>query len=297
MNSAYPSNMFGRASNAVGTAVQSAQTSIAGKGAIVVFCLVVLLLIVVVIVYIVYRMKRTDLQSVEIVKSPRNLFNESNSSAFVFPASRIPSTLNGQEYSFSFWLYLSDYMPTQNYRMLFMRGGNTSSMLGNSCPVVFLDNRTNKLYVSVRTNLSSTPSGSDLSKLLDKKRYNIVTATVEYVPLQRWVNVTFVVQDNLLTVYMDGDMYTVENVHDLYDPARGTDRPIFAGLSGDVIVGNIQNTSTTPGFISRLKYFNYALTTRDVRSLYDKGPVNTGVLSKFGVSEYGFRTPVYRLEQ
>jgi hypothetical protein len=269
----------------------SVTEQLAGKGAIVVFVIATLMVIVAIIVFIVYRIKRSDLRSTVILKVPRKLFDQST--PHKLEASSLPPTINGQEFSYGLWLYLADFHPTADHRLLLMRSANGT--LSGATPVVFLDNRTNKLYIVARTNISK--SAVTLGELLDKNVTKHLHAVVEYVPLQRWVHIVFVLQDNLMTVYLDGDMYTVENVHDLYNPAMGGDRPVFAGQSGDATVGAINATASTNGFISRVEYFNYALMQRDVKRLYQKGPVKTGMLGKVGIPSYGVRTPVYRVDQ
>jgi hypothetical protein len=91
---------------------------------------------------------------------------------------------------------------------------------------------------------------------------------------------------------MDGDMYTVENVYDFNVP--GTSRPVFAGTSGNAIVGKVAGTASTQGFICKIEFFNYALTQHDVRAIHDVGPVSSNILSRFGLPSYGVRSPIYR---
>lgn len=265
--------------------------NIASKGAVVVFVIAALLVIVAIIVFIVYRIKRSDLKSIVLLAGTRNLMEQTT--PLRVPSSKLPPTVNGQEFSYSFWLYLTDYQPTAAHKLLMLRSGNGA--IKGAHPAVFLDARTNKMYIVARTSTSTTVT--TLTDMLDKTQNKHVVAVIEYVPLQRWVNVVFVQQDNLLTVYMDGDMYTVENVHDLYNPVLSSDRPIFSGQSGDVMVGAVATTSRTSGFISRVQYYNYGLTQNNVKNLYAKGPVDSSVLSSFGISEYGIRTPVYRVNQ
>lgn len=354
------------------------------NSALVAFSLFVLVLIVVIIVYIVYRMKRADLNAYEILKTPRNMTSSDVTGAvFVYDAKKLPNTLNGRDFSYSFWLYLGpDYVPGSKHRMLFARmgigkaqsnlHGEVESSLSLS-PFVFMNKRTNRLYIAVATNRLNIPlvfknenslstnttpntntnnaiivpmsdglmpgesavdSGNEEMKesipklaavfekvmvsdpfkdlftyidsaagsdpkprqalIAEKTSKSIVVATVDYVPLQRWVNISFVVQENLLTVYMDGDIYTVENIHDLYTPAVDAYRPVFAGQAGNVVVGDLDDRGV-PGYISRLQYFDYALNQDEIRAVYNGGPVKGTKLSKFGVSQYGMRTPVYKL--
>ena len=56
-------------------------------------------------------------------------------------------------------------------------------------------------------------------------------------------------------------------------------------------------SSTTQGFISRMEYFNHALSLKDVKyRIYSKGPYSTSdtVLGQLGFTDYRIRTPIYK---
>jgi hypothetical protein len=254
---------------------------------LILFASVTVILIIAAIVYIVWRIKRSNLQSVDILDNPRRLYN--NTSPFTFDSSRLPATNNGQEYSFSMWLYISEFSTTQDNKLIMMRSSK-SSTIENASPVVHMDSVTNKVYVSVRTNQSVATTS--LSGLLNKQTSGYMTGVIEYIPLQRWVNLTLVVQDSLLTLYMDGDIYTVESLSDFVS-VKG--RPVFAGLNGDAVIGNIPGTASTKGFISNVRFFNYAISMSDVATIYSRGPTGSkGVLQRMGLPNYGVRSPIYR---
>lgn len=262
---------------------------IGGKNGLVVFGVVTVLLIIVIIVFIVYRIKRNILKSADIVTSPRRLFDMS--APINVDAAKLPATSNGQEFTFSFWIFVSSFSVTTDHKLLFMRGG-TGTGIVNATPIVYIDKGTNKLYVSIRTTQSANVSNINLVPNRSESRY--LTATIEYLPLQRWVNVTFIVQDSLLTLYMDGDIYTVENLLDF--DGTSSNRPVFQGLSGNVVVGSVGTTTSTNGYISWLKFFNYALTMNDVKEVYEKGPTgfSSSLMTRMGLPEYGLRSPIYR---
>lgn len=271
----------------------------AGKSTIALFVVIALLLIVIIVVYIVYRIKSSDLQNVMIVKNSMRLYNMKQT--FRFDASQIPPTLNGQEYTFSFWLYLVEYPPMENHALLMCRGG-TGQSVDKSNPIVFLNKSTNRLHISVKTTSPPTEplvpetQGSAILDAVSKLSSGYLTATVDYVPLQRWVHVMFTVQDNLLTVYLDGDIYTVSNIFDM--PRVGGVRPVFAGTNGDVYVGALPNVNgQAKAFMAKTQFFNFAVMHKDARTVYMEGPAAAGgVLGRMGLPEYGLRTPIYRME-
>ncbi len=274
---------------------------IANQSTAALFVVVALFLIIVIVVYIVYKIKRSDLQNVVIVKESTRLFNMKQ--PLRIDSALLPPTLNGQEYTFSTWLYLVEYPPMDSHALLFCRGGSGQSVNGSN-PIVFLNKGTNRLHVAVKTTLvPETPSDLDpqvqgnaiLDKVMDP-RNGYLTATIDYVPLQRWVHIAFVIQDNLLTLYLDGDIYTVSNVFDLPRRSPTTPRPIFAGTNGDIYVGALPNLTAQPrAFIAKTQYFNFGLMHKDIKATYTAGPTMNTILSALGLN-YGLRSPVYRLE-
>jgi hypothetical protein len=275
-------------SSTFGTLVRSINDNGKTLAVFVVFALVVIVLI---IAFLVYRMRRSDLTASTLVKAPRRLYSMTN--PYSVDAESMPATMNGQEYSFSMWLYITDFTTTERHKIIMMRG--PSATLIDASPVVFMDKATNKLYISIRTNATPATGQDTLEKILISASSRFLTATIEYVPLQRWVNIAFVVQDNLLSVYMNGDMYTVENVYDL---AKGTvlSRPVFAGIKGNVLIGKLDGTDSATAFISRAHFFNYALSPDDVRAISMEGPVpGSGIMGTIGISDYAVRTPIYRV--
>jgi hypothetical protein len=272
--------------------------SVTNRGPVVVFVVITILLIAAIVVFIAYRLWRRDLQTAVVLRSPRKLFGTTEPGSL--ENSKIPSTVNGQEFSFSFWIYISEFTSTTNYKLVFQRGGTPAAVTNTSSPIVFLDKSTNRMFISVRSSHESAPTFS-LDTIAARGNLDHMTAIIDYVPLQRWVHYAFVVQDNLLTVFQDGDVYTVENVHDLtetnHNSAAPGVRPFIKSTTGNITWGPLgTNTSETRGYICNLYFFNYALTSKDVRSIYEFGPVSTNVLSRLGIPEYGIRSPIYRVE-
>lgn len=280
---------------------------------VVVFSVVCVMVLILIIAYIVWRIRRSDLKSTVLVKDPIQMFG-TGVVPLTIDQAIIPPTLNGQEYSYSFWVYIVQYDQSSAPMMLFGRGVQTNNQGGS--PLVYLDPNTNMMYVSIAINtiaskttaISSVPSSS-----------NYVTAKVDYVPMQRWVNIAFVVQDYLLTVYMDGDVYTVNNVTDppqlgsaatsaaaaqaaaalATATASGTPvppvapRPVFTATTGSIVVGD--SKSQPQAFMSQLLFFNYALTQQDIYACYSAGPMSPSAMALIGIPAYGVRSPLYRI--
>lgn len=264
-----------------------------GPTSAVVFSVVCVMLLVIIIAFIIWRVQRKNLKSVVLVKSPIRMYG--SGLPYIIDKSKIPATVNGQEYSYSFWIYLVQYDPANSSIMVFGRGIQPTNIGGS--PWVYMDKNTNKMYISI--GLNNVLLSDKIDDVQASPRY--VTATVDYIPLQRWVNISVVVQDYLMSVFMDGDMYTVRNVTDAPDigsssssSSSATNRSIFGPTSGDVTVGAA--TAQPKAFLSQLQFFNFALTQREVKARYASGPTSSSALGVFGIPAYGIRSPMYKLD-
>lgn len=291
---------FNNGSNAKGdSSLGDKMKDFAKSNGIVILIIIVLILIVIVIIWIVSLVRRSSYQSVDISDKVIRLDRPENVPV-TFSGSKFPAS-NGHEFTYSFWLYLTDYDVMYTHRVLFRRGGQIDSMnFGN--PIVGMDAKTNKMYVAIKTNQSLDVRTMD-DVLAASKKYAV--AVVDYVPLQRWVHIAFSVQDSILTVFMDGDIYSVKSITDItnVDPVRNTPttststsetRGFYSNTIGDMYVGD--SKAIIKGFLSKLQYFNYALTQKDIQRVYNSGPVKQSILSMIGLSSYGMRSPIYRID-
>lgn len=286
--------------------VKNLSESVQNKGAVVVFVILTLMLIVVIIAYIIWRMNRSNLRGTSLISTPVNLAKPGRRDPIA--AARLPALHVGQDFSFSFWLYVSDFAITQKQKAIFMRKPaaviSGAGPFETTNPIVMMGSNVNKMYICLRTNRTPTVQPTSLDDILTAtgKNRNFLVGAIDYVPLQRWINVAFTVEDNLLSVYMDGNIYTVQS---LYDLNRGDTNapimvaPLFAACSGDIRLGNFDPSITDAlnGFMSNLQFFNYALSASQVGDMSKSGP-DTGfsLARSLGVPEYGMRSPIYRLD-
>lgn len=318
-------------SSAVNTAkntmskVWAAATSDTG---IIVMIACTILLFVLVIVYITFSMKSSNLKGKVLTKSPIKL-NEL-STAYEVAAGDIPKPAVGREYSYSFWLYVDNFEQTKDHKMIFYRG--TSGAPSNVNPVVFMDKDTNKLYIAIKPQgqTLNNANGVDYKDLNNILRYNYflnkdtrmlpgpshpainlyMIMAIDYVPIQRWVNFVIILDNKLITIYLDGEIYSVKTAEefksmrekekytqgdknqDYYNPSIIVDKP-----DGSIYIGKtatIGNNNTVDGYLSKLEFHNYALSINDVKSIYKSGPLGSGILSSLGIP-YRIRSPLYRI--
>jgi hypothetical protein len=124
--------------------------------------------------------------------------------------------------------------------------------------------------------------------------------------MQRWVNIAFFVKDDKMFIFIDGDMYTAVSVSDVVSSSTSaslpstktssasTSRPVLRYTDADATIGN--KSYGIDGFLSYTRFFNYALTQREIKAIYQAGPTKRSMLALIGLNNYGLRTPLYNLD-
>jgi hypothetical protein len=252
------------------------------------------------VVWLAVRIRRANLQSASLSQS-RVLDLESGTPVYI-DTGNAPATKNGQEFAYSFWVYIRNLDPTTDHKLVFLRttddlpmkSGAQSLPLEKANPIVFLDKTTNRLYISfITTNAKIIPTLTNLQSTENPSKTHL-TSAINYVPLQRWVHITSIVHDATVTTYMDGELYSVVGISEP-DANSGVTRPLIRATAGNIQVGDSNNKARM--FMAKMQFFNYAPTIKEIRSMYLAGPANSGVLSKLGLPPYGIRSPIYRLDK
>lgn len=262
---------------------------------IVILVVLVMIVIIVILVYIIRLFKSTALQRVDLLNKIIPLDNRT-SLPYIIPSGKMAVTSRGQEFSYSFWIYLSEtYEASNMHKIIFMRGSSPNaigSVTESANPLIMLDKASNTMYFAVSTTRTGTNNMiNDIPSPGNPTRH--LVSKVDYVPLQRWVHFALVVRDNIMNIFMDGDVYSITSTSEI--PTSASDpRPLIRGGTGEGTIGN----PATPvrGFLSKFEFYNYALSHKQLQSIYNGGPVNKSLLASFGIGNYGIRSPVYSLE-
>lgn len=266
---------------------------VARRGSAVILVILALISIAILIAFLVMKLKSVSTNGTLIARDPLKIYGMGGQVRV--DASNIPPTVNGQEFSFSLWLYLVDFQITNDGpQLVFMRGTDPTSV-ATANPIVAFDGTTNRLFVSVRTNAA----GPTTPATFMTPQSGYLTAAIDYFPLQRWVHVVGAVKDDSLSLYMNANLYTVANVADLMTASGLSSRPVFAASSGAMVVGHagVSNVRESRSYITQFKFFNYAVTPKDIESIYQAGPSNNSIFAKLGLAGYGVRSPIYKIEE
>ena len=239
-----------------------------------------------------------------------------------FSADLVPASGNGKRQTLTFWIYIYDIQKyAGTFRHVLHRGSEDGIPTnGKAGPYIYLDSTTNKMYVTfVPTDVSKlypdtamtspTVSQADIYAYLNYAR----GITIDYVPLQRWVHVAIVVNEDAvvqgsISAYVDGAFVkSVSNTNPATPVPSLTSTtqalPAFdistvnLDLKGNVYTGGSIGSAVGPGFsgmLSMIKFFNYDMNANDIYADYQKGPIDN-VLAKLGLPAYGLQSPIYRI--
>ena len=268
----------------------------------------------------------------------------------MFLADKVPNSGNGKRASLSFWIYVYDIQKYNGITRHVLHRGAETEKNGVASPYIYLDSTTNKLYVTFApsdatklykngisdftTEFNGTPAVGAVAAANGQAAVAAVAATagasdaektaylnavrgitLDYIPLQRWVHVTIVVNEDAtkggsISAYVDGEF--VKSVNAKTDlsllslQVRGNNisaTPSFnitdvdLDKKGNIYTGGSVGSGIGPGFsgmLSMIQFFNYDMNANDVYALYQKGPVDN-MLAKVGLPAYGVQSPIYRI--
>ena len=181
------------------------------------------------------------------------------------PIMRSTNQRTGMEFTWSTWIFIDDFTYKQGqYKHIFHKGndgiqvdpgtdtaGCSASPSGglnspNNAPGLYILPNQNSLLVIIST--FDNPS----NKIL-----------VEDIPLNKWINVILRLENNIFDVYING---SIVRRHVLDNDKTGD---VFFQNYGDVYA--LMNGGFS-GYMSDLKYFDYAAPINKIQSIVNKGP-------------------------
>jgi hypothetical protein len=214
---------------------------------------------------------------------------------------------NGKRRTYTFWIYINDLNKYRgSYKHVFHIGDVDDITKGS--PYVFLDKNENKLYVRFAATQASSDTynsagleiRSSVQSLsdFDRDKYMQQGVQIPYIPIQRWVHIAIVVNENTnggtITAYVDADLSKTVSTNDSREMSIAN---LDLDKMGDLHIGGSFESVMGPGFsglISKVSLFNYDLNDRDIYNDYSQGPLD-GFLASLGLANYGIRNPIYRI--
>jgi hypothetical protein len=279
--------------------------------------LIVFVVFIAVLVYLIILMNKPSLLFYTLAIEP---VKANETSIRALPNSdKLPSLKNGREFAYSFWVYLEGIENNDNYRLVFMRSpGSDGSHLVGANPIVYLDKNSNRMIIKLRTSLADkegvnatnlddplTNSGenNDDGTTLHEDRCHYATFAIDYVPMQSWTNLIINVDNNMVTVFLDGEIYSSKILNENNRDCESDLSKIVSPTVGSILVGNTPDSLPAfNGYISRIQFFNYSLKNPNhISKIYSNGPRKSSnivnkYLRKTGLGDYGIRSPLYNVK-
>jgi hypothetical protein len=277
------------------------------------------------VMYHLYKIiMKTDLRTVTLLKNAIKVpqYRKVNINADV----TMPSLYNGAEFSYSAWMYIESFNRTGKPQLV-LYNGKGDSFSETISPVFYLDPEYVTLHVLLSTNKGARPSvpRGSLENLHKYRDCDFVRLSVDYVPMQRWVNVALVVDNEYIQLFFDGELRKViditdkeliENIHDeLRGLPKGADnlcendnvccksenlccgkRLMNTNTGKQLYIGKIGTDEVFNGYLSKVQFFNYAITVDHAKIIYKSGPLHQSMLGRIGLPMYGLRNPFYKID-
>jgi hypothetical protein len=189
---------------------------------------------------------------------------------------------SGSSVNYNMWLYISDYNYRSNEdKCVFYKGRPSGPLVKadvnpnnvnifQGMPGVWLLAKQNTMRVSfaLETVLNQPPGRPECSNSLgnsdgrDVRCFNTMkvdSIDIENIPLQRWCSVNITIHDNVVDVWMDGYL-TKSKV------LKG-----FPLVNTDIL--HICPNGGFNGFLSKFSITNTPLSSKEIKGIYNQGPV------------------------
>ena len=270
-----PSKVIETGKSLAGTAKQMVSSNLG----LVVVVGILFIVIVYVMIYIFKQYNDTSLKTVTMVKKPIKV--PSDRLLNISEDAGLPKLnyVNGKEFSYSFWVYVDgDNNQNTSYRKFILGRMESSDSVDHASPLFELDNVSNKFFVKLSTSSSNVEHQDSLE--------------IKYFPLQRWVNVVLVVDNNFVQLFLDGELREVKDLSNHSQDSSIVNTPV-----GNLYIGSSVNKPSFNGYISKVQAFNYAVTIDHAKVIYKAGPLHKTVLSVIGIDTYGIQNPIYRIDE
>ena len=176
---------------------------------------------------------------------------------------------DGVEFTYSAWLFIDDLEYNKGqFRHIFHKGDDTMNYDDDTIGAgLSYPNNAPGLYLA--------PYKNDLIVVVNTFQNVIEKVVIQNITLNKWINVIIRCENKTLDVYING---SIARRHVLSGLPRQNYGNVFACMNGGF-----------SGNLSSLRYFNYAIGTREIESIIFWGP-NTSMdeLSNLERKNYGY---------
>lgn len=197
-----------------------------------------------------------------IISEPINAFDSTASEYGI----TLPVSNQGLEFTYSFWMYIADWSFNYGRKKYIFIKGNIGEGDGPErwAPAIWLGEKLNTLH----TSMSVFPSpGNPFQNPAPSPQYE--SCMVRDIPLQKWVHVSYVLNNRNVDIYIDGKLEKscmLDAVPDI------NNRPLHITPRMPEMPGEPKTDSGFYGQLSSFQYFTRALQPNEISDIYFRGP-------------------------
>ena len=175
---------------------------------------------------------------------------------------------DGLEFTYTTWLYIregeNNFDYKDKFRHIFSKGN--SDVIGSNTKNLEYDTKIKNdhpindgmVWPNASPGLYLHSDNNSLRVTMNTFEEIIEIVDVNNIPLNKWINVMIRVKGRVLDIYING---TIVNRHYLSGVPKQNYGNVYTGLNGGF-----------NGYISCLRYFNYALEPGEIMGIVNKGP-------------------------
>ncbi len=191
------------------------------------------IIIVIILIILIVRYLRNFVNVSELPHDAKKKFKVSGKRI------KFAQAQKGLSFTHSFWIYVKDW----NYRFM-----NEKNILEKGGLLVFLGSRNNNLYIEIPVLNSTRPE----------------RIVYENIPIQKWVNITILLENRHLDVWLNGKLYHSRYLKNIPDFKPGKD------------IVYLDNGGFS-GYISRIYHYETNISKQKIKSLFLAGPINKNI--------------------
>jgi hypothetical protein len=195
---------------------------------------------------------------------------------FIIPEGQLPKqpSIPTNNYTYSMWLYVNDWNYNFGYyKPIFIRNGKPGVNIDASYVNTVIQASQTKSILP--ENILPSPMvvlGAQYNKIflfMTNTDRSVFTCQVDDVPIQSWINITFVLYTRTLDMYVNGKLAKTCIMPLLPFSMTTPTNIVLSSVAGDGTTK--QNNEGFDGYISKFQYYPQAFNPQDVWKIYSKG--------------------------
>ena len=203
--------------------------------------IIIIILVIIIVLYYAYRF----LMNMNETLSNEAMIQRTEQEATVTKTlqdtlTKLKPSKDGKSMTFTTWLVVQDFGSSA-----YLNAEKTVLVWPGSFSILLGGGKKNNLLVNAYMKRANGDGGG------------VVPVTIQNYPLRRWFHISVVFRPNSLEIYIDGELSRTEHLKFPYAGRSQTDLS-YGGFGGT---------------ISNVRYFNKALTYKDIKAIYVKGPM------------------------